>query len=442
MAGSFPAMRVFSGPFAMIDAILDRLTRLHPKVIDLSLDRVLALLDKLGRPQDKLPPVIHVAGTNGKGSTVATLRALYEAAGLRVHVYTSPHLVRFAERIRVNGVIPSDDEMEALLAEVERVNGDDPITFFEVTTAAAFLAFARTPADVVILETGLGGRLDATNVVARPALTVITPIAMDHEAFLGGTLAAIAGEKAGILKAGTPCVVAQQLPEADAVIAGRAEALGAPLWYEGRDFQAGKDADGSLVFNSLRLPAPALAGDFQYRNAGLALAAVTLLGERGVLPRLAPEVLARGLTSVQWPARLQRLTHGPLADMLPQGWELWLDGGHNPHAANAIAAHAERWRDRPLLALFGMLANKDVDGYFAPLAARFAALRAIAIPGEPNTLDAEAGAEAARRHGCTDAQPADGVEAALRELTAQPGPARVLICGSLYLAGTVLRDNG
>lgn len=427
---------------AMIDAVLDRLTRLHPKVIDLSLDRVLALLDKLGRPQDHLPPVVHVAGTNGKGSTVATLRALAEAAGLRVHVYTSPHLVRFAERVRVAGRILDDAELLALLEEVERVNGGEPITFFEVTTAAAFLAFSRTPADLVILETGLGGRLDASNVVARPALTIITPIAMDHESFLGDTLAAIAAEKAGILKPGVACVVAAQLPEARAVIAVRAAELGAPVIWEGVDFQGRKDADGSLLFRDLRLPAPNLAGDFQYRNAGLALAAATRLSDARVLPPLTPDILARGLTSIQWPARLQRLTRGPLVDMLPAGWELWLDGGHNPHAAHAIATHAEGWRDRPLLAVFGMLNNKDVDGYFAPLAARFTALRAVAIPGEANTLGAEDGADAARRHGCTDARPAPGVAEALAELRTHPGPARVLICGSLYLAGVVLAENG
>lgn len=425
----------------MIDAVLDRLTRLHPKVIDLSLDRVHALLDKLGRPQDALPPVVHVAGTNGKGSTVATLRALAEAAGLRVHVYTSPHLVRFAERIRVAGAIIADDALEALLEEVERVNDGAPITFFEVTTAAAFLAFARTPADLVILETGLGGRLDASNVVARPALTVITPVAMDHEAFLGDSLAAIAAEKAGILKPGVPCVLARQPAEAAAVIAARAAELGAPLLREGPDFQGSKGADGALVYGSLRLPPPALAGDFQYGNSGLALAALFRLAADGVLPRPTPEVLARGLTSIHWPARLQRLRQGPLAERLPAGWELWLDGGHNPHAAAAIATHAAGWADRPLLAVFGMLNNKDVDGYFAPLAPHFAALRAVAIPGEANTLSAEDAAAAARRHGCADAHPAASVEAALEQLTAHPGPARVLICGSLYLAGVVLADN-
>lgn len=422
----------------MIDSVLARLSQLHPKVIDLSLERVLALLDKLGRPQDRLPPVIHVAGTNGKGSTVATLRALYEAAGLGVHVYTSPHLVRFAERIRIAGRLPEDGALLALLEEVERVNGPEPITFFEVTTAAALLAFARTPADVVILETGLGGRLDATNVVAGPALTIITPIAMDHEAFLGDSLAAIAAEKAGIMKAGVPCVVAAQPPEAEAMLAARAAALRAPLIRA----EATIAPDGGLLFHDMKLPAPALPGAFQYGNAALALAAVEHLGATGVLPRLPQEILAVGLRRVSWPARLQRLTHGPLVEALPAGWELWLDGGHNPHAAEAIAAHAENWRDRPLHALFGMLANKDADGYFAPLAARFAALRAVAIPGEPNTLTAEAAAEAARRHGCADARPAAGLEQGLAELVGHAGPARILICGSLYLAGTVLARNG
>lgn len=426
----------------MIDAILARLSRLHPKVIDLSLDRVLALLDKLGRPQDHLAPTIHVAGTNGKGSTVATLRALYEAAGLRVHVYTSPHLVRFAERIRIAGRLPGDGELLALLEEVERVNGDAPITFFEVTTAAALLAFARTPADVVILETGLGGRLDATNVLAKPAATVITPIAMDHEAFLGDTLAVIAGEKAGILKAGTPCISAAQLAAAEAVLAARAARLGAPLIREGVDFHGTKADDGSLLFDDLILPAPVLAGDFQYSNAALALATARRLGQDGILPALSPGTQAGGLRAVAWPARLQRLHAGPLVRRLPAGWELWLDGGHNPHAAQAIAAHAAGWRDRPLYALFGMLASKDVDGYFAPLASCFAALRAIAIPGEANALTGQAATEAARRHGCGDACPADSLEAAFAALTAQPGPARVLICGSLYLAGVVLAENG
>lgn len=438
----------------MIDAVLERLTRLHPKVIDLSLDRVLTLLDRLGHPQTRLPPVVHVAGTNGKGSTVAFLRACAEAAGLRVHVYTSPHLVRFAERIRVAGQIIADDALLALLEEIERVNDGDPITFFEITTAAAFLAFSRTPADLVILETGLGGRLDATNVVERPAATVITSIAMDHESFLGGRIEAIAAEKAGIMKRGVACVVAAQGRKAAKVLEARSLELGVPLIKEGQDFFVRATPDGGIVYQGpgqgqgrqVTLPAPALPGAFQLRNAGLALATLERLslGTRPpLLPEIPPAALALGMKTVQWPARLQRLSHGPLVDMLPPGWELYLDGGHNPHAAEAIARHARAWRDRPLLGIFGILANKDVDGYLHHMAARFQSLRTVAIPGEAATLSAEDAATAARKHFCLDAGPADSVAAALAELAAAHStPSRVLICGSLYLAGHVLADNG
>lgn len=434
----------------MIDHLLDRLTRLHPKVIDLSLDRVRRLLAALGDPQDRLPPVIHVAGTNGKGSTVATLRALVEAAGLRAHVYTSPHLVRFAERIRINGRLPDDAELLALLEEVEIANAGQPITFFEITTAAAFLAFARAPAEICILETGLGGRLDATNVIERPALTILTPIAMDHEQFLGPSIEAIAAEKAGILKAGVTCVCARQEPKAAAVIAARASDLGAPLIREDEEFFTRIMPSGGLSYRGpavdWSLPAPALPGAFQYRNAALALAAIERLSRTGTpacFPGFPEGILAQGLTSVSWPARVQRLTRGPLIDALPPGWELWLDGGHNPHAAEALAHHALGWRDRPLAAVFGMLSTKDVDGYLGRLAPCFQALRAVAIPGEAASLSAEDAARAAMRHHCPDAGPAPSVAAALADLALRiSGPARILICGSLYLAGTVLADNG
>lgn len=434
----------------MVDAVLERLAQLHPKVIDLSLDRVLGLLDKLGHPQNRLAPVVHVAGTNGKGSTVAFLRAFAEAAGLRVHVYTSPHLVRFAERIRVAGRLMDDAALLALLEEIEQVNAGAPITFFEITTAAAFLAFSRIPADLVILETGLGGRLDATNVVERPALTVITPIAMDHESFLGGRIEAIAAEKAGIMKRAVACVVADQGRKVAKVLEARSLELGVPLIKEGKDFFVRATPEGGTLYKGvgqeLTLPAPGLAGAFQMRNAALALAALERLG-RGekppVLPEILPAALAIGMRDVRWPARLQRLTQGPLVDILPEGWELFLDGGHNPHAAEAIARHARSWRDKPLLGIFGILANKDVDGYLHHMATRFHSLRTVAIPGEPSTLSAEDAAAAARRHFCMDAGPATGIEAALRQLVAgHPGPARVLICGSLYLAGTVLAENG
>jgi dihydrofolate synthase / folylpolyglutamate synthase len=416
----------------MIDAILDRLTRLHPKVIDLSLDRVHRLLARLGDPHHALPPVVHVAGTNGKGSTVAYLRAFFEAAGRRAHVYTSPHLVRFAERIRIAGHLPTDGELARLLAEVERANAGEPVTFFEITTAAAFLAFSRVPADVCLLETGLGGRLDATNVVERPALTVLTPIALDHQKFLGDTLAAIAGEKAGILKPGVPCVSAAQDDEALAVIAARADRLGVPLRVAGRDFVVAA------------MPPPALPGAFQIGNAGLALAAIDqICGDGRPFPAMSAAVLARGLATVDWPARLQRLRRGPLVDRLPAGWELWLDGGHNPHAGRAIAAHAAlEWRDRPLLAICGMLATKDIAGYLAPLAAELAALRGVGIAGEAHALPAPAVAAQARACGMADVAEASGPDAALADLIGgRAGPCRVLICGSLYLAGRILRDH-
>ena len=434
----------------MLDAVLERLTRLHPKVIDLSLERVLALLDKLGHPQTRLAPVVHVAGTNGKGSTVAFLRAFCEAAGLRVHVYTSPHLVRFAERIRVDGRIIDDAALSALLEEIEGVNDGAPVTFFEITTAAAFLAYSRSPADLVILETGLGGRLDATNVVERPVLSVLTPIAMDHQAFLGGRIEAVAAEKAGIMKRGVACVVADQERKVDKVLEARSLELGVPLLKEGKDFFVRATPDGGVLYRGREvewlLPAPALTGAFQMRNAALALAAVERLsrGERPpVLPEILPAALAGGMRAVEWPARLQRLTCGPLAAALPEGWELYLDGGHNPHAAEALARHARSWRDKPLLGIFAILSNKDVDGYMAAMATRFHALRTVAIPGEAASLSAEAAADCARRHFCLEARPAADVAAALADLAAShPGPARVLICGSLYLAGAVLQDNG
>ena len=434
----------------MVDRVLDRLGRLHPKVIDLSLDRVLTLLEKLGHPQLKLPPVVHVAGTNGKGSTIAFLRAFAEAVGLRTHVYTSPHLVRFAERIRVAGRLLDDAELLALLEEVEAVNDGAPITFFEITTAAAFLAFSRAPADLTILETGLGGRLDATNLVERPALTILTPIAMDHEQFLGGRIESIAAEKAGIMKRGIACILADQSRKVSKVLEARSLELGVPLIKEGKDFFLRATPDGGTLFKGSAvewaLPSPGLSGAFQLRNAAVALAAVerlTRTEKPPVLPEIPLSALALGMRSVEWPARLQRLTRGPLVDALPEGWEVWLDGGHNPHAAEALARHTRSWRDKTLLGILGMLSTKDVDGYMEPLAARFHSLRTIAIPGEAASLSAEDAAAAAMRHFCMDAQPAASVQAALADLvTTAPGPARVLICGSLYLAGQILAENG
>ena len=425
------------------EAALHRLTGLYPKLIDLSLDRVRRLLADLGDPQEAVPPVIHVAGTNGKGSVVATLRALLEAHGLRTHVYTSPHLVRFNERIRLAGSIIEDAPLVALLEEVERVNAGRPITLFEATTAAAFLAFARTPADALVLETGLGGRLDATNVITRPRVTVLTPISMDHEHFLGGTLAAIAGEKAQIQKAGVPSVVSRQPAAALAVITARAAEIGAPLLVEGEAWRARRTARGLLfqgAERTWRLPAPRLPGVHQIHNAGAALAAAErFLGDSARL-----EALAAGLQSVDWPARLQRLTHGPLVDQCPAEWELWLDGGHNPSAGRALATFLPGWRDRPIDAICGMMANKDAAGYLGPMSRFLARFRAVPVQGETPCHDPDHLAATAQAAGLADAQAQTSVGAALADLIAvgDGGPRRVLICGSLYLAGEVLRDNG
>jgi dihydrofolate synthase/folylpolyglutamate synthase len=427
--------------------ILERLMRLHPKVIDLSLDRVEGLLRRLGNPERSLPPVVHVAGTNGKGSVVAYMRAGLEAAGHRVHVYTSPHLARFNERIRVAGRLIEDRALTALLEECERVNGSRPITFFEITTAAAFLAFARAPADVVLLEVGLGGRLDATNVIARPAVTVITPVSLDHQHYLGETLAAIAGEKAGILKSGVPCIVSRQAPEAERVIVRRADAVGAALLMEGRDWSA-RRAESGMTFERasrpIMLPRPGLLGEHQIGNAGAAIAALQVLSDTGF--SVPGETWAKALTDVEWPARLQRLTRGPLPARLPGGWQLWLDGGHNPAAGAALAAQARAWRrespEAPLHLVCGMLNTKDPAGFFRPFAGLIGDAQTVAIPGEANSLSAADLAAIASDLGFR-ARPVAGVGEALDRIAAgTETPGRVLICGSLYLAGAVLVENG
>ena len=422
------------------DIVLERLTRLHPKLIDLSLGRIERLLAALGNPHETLPPVVHVAGTNGKGSTIATMRACLEAAGCRVHAYISPHLVRFHERIRLAGKLIDEEELIALLEECERFNQAAPITYFEITTAAAFLAFARTPADIVLLETGLGGRLDATNVIRHPAATAITPISLDHQAFLGDTIAAIAGEKAGILKPGAPAVIGPQPSEAAMVFDARAAAISAPLYRFGREWRCAAQGEG-MGYEGRRwqfqLPLPALPGAHQIINSGTAIACLEQLDG---FP-LASETIGRGLRQIEWPARLQRLTRGPLVAMLTEGWELWLDGGHNPGAGEVLATAASAWRDRPLHLVVGMLNTKNAAGFLAPLAAHAGTLAAVRIPGEDNPLPAAAIAAAARSVGIA-AREAPSVAEAIRVIAAESGIGRVLICGSLHLAGTVLAENG
>lgn len=417
------------------DQLLQRMMTLHPKIIDLTLDRVWQLLEALGHPEEKLPPVIHLAGTNGKGSTQAMIRAGIEAAGQTCHAYTSPHLARFHERIRLRGELISEQALTEVLDECVSANGGASITYFEITTCAAILAMSRVPADYVLLETGLGGRLDATNVVARPAATVITPISMDHEQYLGDTLARIAGEKAGIIKRGVPCVVGPQPDEALEVIEARAEALGAPLLAQGQHWHAWEER-GRLVFQDenglLDLPMPALPGAHQIENAGAALAVLRLLG-------LGEAAFEGAMTQATWPARMQRLRQGPLAEMAPEA-ELWLDGGHNPAAGKALAAHLSGLPERPTHLICGMLNTKDARGFLTPLAAVADSLTAVNIPGEANTLSAEDTARMAADSGHR-ALMAEDVGAALRAIVAETPEARVLICGSLYLAGSVLRDG-
>ena len=423
------------------DAILARLMTLHPKLIDLSLDRVVDLLDKLGNPHHRLPPVVHIAGTNGKGSVAAYMRAALESAGYRVHAYTSPHLVRFHERIRLAGTLIDEQYLADCLRRCEDANGGAPITYFEITTVAAFLAFAETPADILLLEVGLGGRLDATNLIEKPAVTVITPVSIDHQQFLGETLAEIAGEKAAIQKRGVPSVTGPQSPEAAAAIDAYAARTGAPTFRFGRSFSV-ETTPGGMVYSAggrLMLPRPVLPGAHQIDNAATAIAALERL--KGFT--ITEMDLANGLMNAEWPARMQRLKTGPLVDLLPAGWELWLDGGHNAAAGEALAAHAaEHWRDRPLWLITGMLNNKQADRFLAAFKGVAAGARSVTIPGEPASFTAEETAAIAAGAGLR-AAPAEDVESAIANILAgSDEPARILICGSLYLAGRVLSENG
>lgn len=409
-----------------------------PRVIDLSLDRMRAALAVLGDPHLALPPTVHVAGTNGKGSTIAFLRAMLEAAGRRVHVYTSPHLVRIEERWRLAGTLIAPDRLEALARRVAEAARTAPLTIFEAETVAGFLAFAETPADALLLEVGLGGRLDATNVIPPPALSLITPVDFDHKEFLGDTIGQIAGEKAGIIKPGTPCLVGPQRPGAVDVIEARAAAAGAPLSLFGRDWDAWSERGRLLVQTGdtlLDLSAPALPGRHQIVNAGLAAVAALNLA-------LPDSAIAAGVEQARWPARMQRLKEGPFAQVVQAaGGELWLDGGHNPHGAAAAAAFIEtlQARDpRPLGLVFGLLANKDHAGFlqaFAPLAPLASAVPVRSAPGGAAPGDL---ARAALGFGIA-AEAADSPMEGLAALVSRLGPRpRVLICGSLYLAGDVL----
>jgi dihydrofolate synthase / folylpolyglutamate synthase len=428
--------------------LLERLKALHPQSIDLSLGRIERLLAGLGHPERKLPPVIHVAGTNGKGSLIAFVRAIAEALGKRVHVYTSPHLVNFHERVVLagqHGAAPiTEDRLVECLARAEAANAGELITLFEITTAAAFLAFAETPADLLLLETGLGGRLDATNVVEKPIATSITPISIDHVSFLGHTLTAIAGEKAGILKPGVPCIVGRQGAEALKVIEARAEEIGVPPHVFGRDFDV-YEQHRRLIFQTpsrlLDLPLPRLNGRHQIDNAGAAIATASVaFGDA-----LTIGALEQGLTHAEWPARLERLGDGALYQYVGEGTEIWLDGGHNAAGGQAIAhalAEFEERVPRAVHLIWGMMETKDAHAFIAPFKGLVERVYTVPIPEEANAFSAEALAEIAASEGF-DGTPTSGVALALMQSRAALGrPGRVLICGSLYLAGHVLKLHG
>ncbi len=401
------------------------------------------LLDKLGNPERALPPVVHVAGTNGKGSVIAFLRAMLEAAGYRVHVHTSPHLFKFNERIRLAGELITDEALTELLQEVEKANAGDPVTFFEITTAAALLAFSRTPADVTILETGLGGRLDATNVVEKPALTVITPVSLDHQEYLGETLADIAREKAGILKRGVVCVLADQERVPNRIIPDAARKAGAMVFHEGVDWYARTFPDGWGYQEgnwSRRFPNPSLPGGHQVRNAGLAVATLEQL--RGF--KVPDAAMALGIKSAEWPGRLQNLETGALADALPDGWELWVDGGHNPAAAKALAQQARKWKRKPLHLVFGMMKNRNPVPFLQKLAPRCLSLTAVDFPAfQAESHSAQAVHDAASALNMVHCAQAPSLEDALKDIAAaNPNPGRVLVAGSLSLAAHALAANG
>ncbi len=431
--------------------VLDRLEALHPKRIDLSLGRIERLLAALNHPEKQLPPVVHVAGTNGKGSVIAFLEAALQASGYRVHTYISPHLVNFHERIRLaqndGGIQPiGETELKETLEACEAANGTEPITFFEITTAAAMRAFERHPADVLLLEVGLGGRLDATNVIERPAISVITPVSIDHTQFLGDDLAGIAGEKAGILRTGVPAVIGPQDDVAMTPISDRAAEVGAPLLRCGVEWSCRVRRNGGMVLTlgsrQVELPSPGLPGPHQFANA--AMAAVALLAMPGF--DVDEDSLCAGLRTAHWPGRLQRIERGPLRDMLPADTELWLDGGHNAAAGQALADAFTQWRNeektqRPIFLVSGMLNTKDVSAFFEPFAKAelIEEVYGVPIPGEQASRSGADVTEAAQRSGL-NAQIANSVEDAVKSIARrnQAEPARVLICGSLYLAGQVL----
>lgn len=428
---SSPILTEFSGRSG---EILERLNKLYPALIDLSLDRLKRLLNDLGNPEQHMPPIIHVAGTNGKGSTCAFLRAIGEEAGLKVHVSTSPHLVDVTERFRIAGHLVSEEELSKTLIEIEQINQQQPITVFEVLTAAAFVLFARHPADLAIIEVGLGGRFDATNIIT-PMVSVITSISMDHEAFLGDTLDKIATEKAGIIKQNIPVIVDQQNPEALAVIKEIAHSLNAPCFIKDQEWSVTPTASQLIYKDSkgtLELPLPSLLGYHQFRNAGLAIAA--LRNSKLSIPNNAYQGIAKAV----WPARLQRL-YGKLTNLISPESEIWLDGGHNPDAGKILAQMIqEQWQDKPLHLIVGMKDNKNVHDYLAPLIPLSTSIQAVVEPDQHLAMPISEIIKASGNYAISGGTVKEALLTLKQNHTA---PIRILICGSLYLAGSVLRQD-
>lgn len=409
--------------------------------IELGLGRMEALLEQLGNPHLALPPVIHVAGTNGKGSTIAFMRAILEQAGYKVHVYTSPHLLEFNERIVVAGQPISDGHLHQVMEQCRIVAGDIPVTFFEGTTIGAFLAFSQTEADIVLLETGLGGRLDATNVISAPVATVITPISLDHMEYLGPTIGLIAREKAGIIKQHTPCVISAQTQDAFAVLDEIAEMKQAPLHAFEYDWGIER-SDSGFIFNSenctIALPPPALSGDHQMLNAATAIATLKIL-DGFTIP---DEACAQGVLKATWPARLQHITQGALYSLLPEGVELWVDGAHNEGAAFTLANTLASWQTKPLHIICGMTRGRDSGKFLSYFKLIATDVTGIAVQTEPSSLSGEAIAQSAQQVGIPSFH-SDTVQIAIEEIINRLDGqnARILCCGSLYLASDVLREG-
>lgn len=430
-------------PVPAVEQAIQDVRRQAPPMLPAGLERPRRFMEKLGNPHLKMPPVFHVAGTNGKGSTLAFLQAAFEAGGLTVHKFISPHLVRFEERIVVGGKEIGADMLLDLIHECSRAAEDEAVSFFEFFTGLAFLAFARSPADVTLLETGLGGTYDATNVVEK-SVALLTRISFDHMRILGDTLVEIAGNKAGIIKRGCPAIIAPQTPEVMDVFLSKAKEMAAPVSLWGRDWKTerkGNIFEYSGKSGILSLPLPRLIGSHQLINAGTALAALETSDFKSLMKA---DVLSRAMTSVSWPGRLQRLDRGSLADLLPKGWELWVDGAHNDSGADVIVEQAQNWgASKPLHIITGFKRKKDTEGFYERLAGIPRTIQAVDSNFEAPMVPPQELCDELKSMGFADARPAANLESAIQSLTFQfTEPQRIIITGSLYLVGYALKLNG